>query len=65
MIGGYNLITNTRSDFVYKTHGLCQGYFMRRERLKRILDYEDHKILAGMFKKRLIKNYKEEIMIKL
>ena len=64
MIGGYNLISTTRSDFVYKTHCLCQGYFIRREMWKNILDNDDHKVLASMFKKRLLRNFKLEIINK-
>ena len=59
------MISITRSDFVYKTYSLCQGYFIRREMWKNILDNDDHKVLASMFKKRLIENYRLEIKNKM
>lgn len=64
MIGGYYLISNKRSKFVYRTHTLCQGYFMRREKWKNILDDDDHKVLASMFKRQLKNHYRLNISTK-
>ena len=62
IIGAYNLTFNTRSNFVYRTHSHCRGYFIRRSNWKAILDDEEHKILAQLFKKRVKQEYQEKIV---
>jgi hypothetical protein len=49
IIGAYNLTFNTRSDNVYRTFSICQGYFIRRSNWKTIIEDEEHHVLASYF----------------
>jgi hypothetical protein len=57
IIGAYNLTFNTRSDLVYRTFSLCQGYFIRRSNWKGIIEDEEHHILSSFIKQQVKKDY--------
>lgn len=38
LLGAFNLCTNKRTKFIYKSMTHCQGYFIRRSNWKSIMD---------------------------
>ena len=47
LIGAYNLSTNRRTKYIYKTNSFCTGFFIRREKWWEILNNEEHKEISS------------------
>ena len=61
VVGLYGVTFFKRSQYIYRTHNTCSGYFIRRPKWKNIMDEQDDNVTVE-FKDQITKEY--EIRIK-
>jgi len=61
LLGAYNLCTNKRTKFIYKSVSHCSGYFIRRSNWKSIMDNPELEHVTACFEKSVTTYYKEKI----
>ena len=57
IIGAYESTFNVRSNFVYRTHTKCHGYFIRKSKWKTIVDSDEHRVISTLLKEQVKKDY--------